>query len=1081
MIPETTREQILAAMVRFDREQRDTPEWAGWEGRGTQRYVLVHEGRRYPPKQIIALATGAGRSSFGGGNETNNYLAARGLTVVPISPARESNIWWVNQGNTYEIGRTGGFIRSPYRDDSGNTPVHWRMMQEVRAGDIFVHYADRHIRAIGRASADSTGVEAPSGDEQERATWTVPGWRAPVEYYELRQPIPLARVAPSLRGFTAPHAPFDRNGGVKQGYLWRFNREGLRVLREASDEPWPEWAEEPQPATRRSWVFQAVPERYDLVGALAALVELTWGVVQHPQDIHTGDTIYLWESGERVGIVAVATVLTEPADIVEDEDEARFNRTAEESAGARRGVRLQVDRVLPRRITKQELLAHPVLKGMKILTLPRGTNFDMTEEQAEAMRALTADKRPRRIVKIAPGEGARFWPDCLAGSYICIGWDDVGDLRKFPSQDDFLTAFRIHYPPAGSVSANGLWSLLALEPGDLIVANRGKEEVLGVGEVVAPGYEWHPERPDFKHIVRVRWDTSAAGRIPIQHGWMRTIVPVSPELYAEIIGTLPPVRPPEPIAPPQHLVSFEALLHALEEEGLAYAPEVVSNYLLALQTKRLVIFTGISGTGKTRLAQAVARAFQPRVRVAKAAIVPDGALDVEVKPYMTKYHRMVLPVDFADGMILPPVDPATSGGQIAVSYPGGQVQLSFRRDQRNVTEVYFKGAFRAWFAATARPGVHILLEAVEGASDAPHGLRFSLPRIETHEELLDNVYIAAVRPDWTDNRGLLGYFNPLTGTYARTPFLDLLLRAREEEEAAGREHRPARPFFAILDEMNLARVEHYFSDFLSALESGEPLHLHGDERIERGEGAEAEPVPRQLPVPGNVFFTGTVNVDETTYMFSPKVLDRAFTTEFNRVDLRGFGTAADSPSDGTGGVPAATVELAHFPGILLHGRKPEMTDWDALGALDDGHPRELVVALHDLLAEDGRHFGYRVAVEIARYVVLASEQAGDDAATLLAALDLAILQKVLPKFHGTQQEMEATLTALLDFAIHGARRDARDSAEEVGRRWRVGRDGHLRAATPDSTTPLPALPRTAAKLWGMLRRLRQQGFASFIE
>ena len=88
--------------------------------------------------------------------------------------------------------------------------------------------------------------------------------------------------------------------------------------------------------------------------------------------------------------------------------------------------------------------------------------------------------------------------------------------------------------------------------------------------------------------------------------------------------------------------------------------------------------------------------------------------------------------------------------------------------------------------------------------------------------------------------------------------------------------------------MNLARVEHYFSDFLSALESGEPIPLHEDEAVEDGESESGPQVPRELRVPGNVLFTGTVNVDETTYMFSPKVLDRAFTIEFDQVDLGGF-------------------------------------------------------------------------------------------------------------------------------------------------------------------------------------------------
>ena len=73
--------------------------------------------------------------------------------------------------------------------------------------------------------------------------------------------------------------------------------------------------------------------------------------------------------------------------------------------------------------------------------------------------------------------------------------------------------------------------------------------------------------------------------------------------------------------------------------------------------------------------------------------------------------------------------------------------------------------------------------------------------------------VVAVRPDWTDNRGLLGYPNPILGSYVTTPTLRLLLDAAAEVQAAERDGGPPRPFFLILDEMNLARVEHELGRF----------------------------------------------------------------------------------------------------------------------------------------------------------------------------------------------------------------------------------------------------------------------------
>jgi len=525
------------------------------------------------------------------------------------------------------------------------------------------------------------------------------------------------------------------------------------------------------------------------------------------------------------------------------------------------------------------------------------------------------------------------------------------------------------------------------------------------------------------------------------------------------------------VAPPPSN-SFDKLLKDLEG-NLHFPVEIVSNYLLALQAKRFVILTGISGTGKTQLAIAVAKHFQSRVRRSKVVDIPDDGISLEVFDYMLRHHHMVLPVAFVADLLLG-FDQETYSRSVTVHYPEGTTTLTLRKEPgRNVTRLFLsKGGFRAWFDTQFKVGDHVVLQAIKGDEGAIQALQFSLPVIRESEERVDNYAVTAVRPDWTDNRGLLGYYNPLTGRYAITPFLRLLLRATEEYEQAQRENRPAQPFFALLDEMNLARVEHYFSDFLSCLESGEKLDLHDDLTIERGETDEAVAVPRQLAIPENLFFTGTVNVDETTYMFSPKVLDRAFTIEFNEVDLEAFGFISNSErADNT-----TPLYLRQFAGIPNDNRKPNSQDWAAFGGLLDGSLRRVVIDLNAALATEGHHFGYRVANEIARFVLLAHRQGGDAPDTLWAALDLAILEKVLPKFHGTQQELGSVLASVFAFALDvdgvaSPFTDALQYASSI-------RQGRLVPANAESVDP--QLPRTAAKVWTMLKRLRQQGFTSFI-
>jgi 5-methylcytosine-specific restriction protein B len=156
-----------------------------------------------------------------------------------------------------------------------------------------------------------------------------------------------------------------------------------------------------------------------------------------------------------------------------------------------------------------------------------------------------------RVVRIAPGERARYWPDCLSGGFICVGWDGVGDLSQFESKEAFKDAFRQHYPYEGNQSqlsrkSNELWTLTELEPGDKVIANRGTSEVLAIGTVTDAGYQWRPEREEFKHTLGVDWDTSEARQIEPIGAWRTTTVSkVSAARYKTITGTTPTTLPVE--------------------------------------------------------------------------------------------------------------------------------------------------------------------------------------------------------------------------------------------------------------------------------------------------------------------------------------------------------------------------------------------------------------------------------------------------------------------------------------------------------------------------------------------------------
>jgi hypothetical protein len=173
--------------------------------------------------------------------------------------------------------------------------------------------------------------------------------------------------------------------------------------------------------------------------------------------------------------------------------------------------------------------------------------------------------------------------------------------------------------------------------------------------------------------------------------------------------------------------------------------------------------------------------------------------------------------------------------------------------------------------------------------------------------------------------------------------------------------------FVVLDELNLARVEFYFSDVLSSIETGESLQLHS-----QGvplEGSNGMAVPSALPIPPNLYIAGTINIDETTNAVSDKVLDRAIVIDMSNVDLPGF--------------------LAR-----LVDREPGLKN--ARAACEAN-----LVAVQEMMAKHGLGFGYRVAEEVVRYHAFGAAHLG--AGTTSVEDDLMV-QKILVKLRGDDRQ-----------------------------------------------------------------------------
>ncbi|MBP7372836.1 MAG: AAA family ATPase [Opitutaceae bacterium] len=145
---------------------------------------------------------------------------------------------------------------------------------------------------------------------------------------------------------------------------------------------------------------------------------------------------------------------------------------------------------------------------------------------------MTATQSNTRLFKIAPGEDAEFWEsDCLPQRIICVGWDEVGDLRQYRDFESFRKAFETAFVDSfnGNQStvtrkARELWLLRELREGDLVATNQGTKKILAVGKVQAPGYLWDASREKFRHTVKVDWNTKRSGTIEPIKRWANITV-----------------------------------------------------------------------------------------------------------------------------------------------------------------------------------------------------------------------------------------------------------------------------------------------------------------------------------------------------------------------------------------------------------------------------------------------------------------------------------------------------------------------------------------------------------------------------
>lgn len=592
----------------------------------------------------------------------------------------------------------------------------------------------------------------------------------------------------------------------------------------------------------------------------------------------------------------------------------------------------------------------------------------------------------------------------------------------------------------------------------------------------------------------------------------------------------------------ENTVSFQEYLLS---KGYLFDPKIIENYLLSIKVKPFVIFTGNSGTGKTKLSQLFAEYISDSTQNSgnNGSLINDNEfLSVKVPvnkssfentgwTLSNKYLYDVLPIKESQCDCDMWVDNIHAKAYVRV-----QMQLEYDKNNEKL-KIYFKnlfsrgtskivdlkinvGAFkeiydcksnnenfiileqnsnktafneRQWFMnnnifnylpfKSGYVGCNIVVEDIKSTAK----IRL-MPRLyfKKNKELQDylkenegkkvevkiktdnfnfdnfhpiwekekddstdykkdpNYKIVPVGANWTENRHVLGFYNVITGEYNETPSYSLIKLAKNDINS---------PYFLILDEMNLSHVERYFADFLSAIESGQPIPLYSndDENYE-------------LDIPDNLLIIGTVNVDETTYMFSPKVLDRANTIEFptmsakeymnsdfNEFDFKNINYLMNPLED----LDVRNMNVHDLKDIFMFINGSRGNLWDVLSIELD--------LFQSILKKINFDFGFRVIDEILRFMFVSWRYEGSPKnwENWERYFDAQVKQKVLPKLHGSQKAIGQTINELFNACL-------------------IERKNNADARLVDLTKKDCRYYTSAVKLQNMAKILSNQRYVSFI-
>ena len=270
-----------------------------------------------------------------------------------------------------------------------------------------------------------------------------------------------------------------------------------------------------------AWIFQGNPKYYDVVGAVDDLDQITWAVNQYPKQIKEGDEAYIWLSGTGGGIIAAGTVLNDP-ETREPLDDP-YRRSDQLNNEPYLAVDIKIEKKLTNEIVERTLLmADERTKNMEILGYAGATNFKVKGEPNKVIKEIIEGKyehipvstpsevqenTEKRFWIYAPGEGSRFWEDFHKEGIMGIGWDELENLKKYPTKNAMKEKMKQIYGKEYSYmnAGHATWQFAnEMKIGDVILVKKGLNKIIGRG-IVDSDYFYDELRDEYNNIRKVKW------------------------------------------------------------------------------------------------------------------------------------------------------------------------------------------------------------------------------------------------------------------------------------------------------------------------------------------------------------------------------------------------------------------------------------------------------------------------------------------------------------------------------------------------------------------------------------------------